>query len=191
MTETRPENTAVTQLLSRMGEGDSAAFEEFLPLVYQELRRLASAYLRKERADHTLQPTAVVHEAYLRLAGPRASFENRKHFFAAAAQAMRRVLVDHARHHAAAKRPGSAGKVTLVDSHDATSIPDAEILSLHEALERLEQIDRRKTRVVELRYFGGLSQAEIAEVLGISVRTVARDWRVARLMLRRWLASKA
>ena len=185
-----PQTPDVTRLLGRMRKGEQDAFESLLPLVYDELKKIAGGYLLKERSDHTLQATAVVNEAYLRLAGPRSAFENRAHFFGAAARAMRQVLVDHARRRTAAKRPGARERVTLVDAPVTGGLPDVEILSLHAALKRLEEVDERKARVVELRYFAGMSFADAAKVLGVSAMTAKRDWDVARLMLRRWLGGE-
>jgi len=186
----------VTLLLRRWTAGDRAAVDDLLPLVYQELRRLARRYLRRERADHTLPPTALVHEAYLRLIGSdlsTATLETRAHFFAVAAQAMRRILVEHARRHAAARRPSPADRTGFeeqgaVDRRPAE--PVAEILAVHQMLDRLRRDHPRQAQVVELRYFAGLSEAEVAELLGVSRPTVARDWRVARLLLGRWMGAQ-
>jgi RNA polymerase sigma factor (TIGR02999 family) len=180
----------VTRLLQRWNDGDSRAIDDLLPLVYGELRQLAGSYLRRERAGHTLAPTALVHEAYLRLAGSdlaHARLEERSHFFAVAAQAMRRILVEHARRHNAARRPSSGERVELDDGVlGASRLPTdplVEVLAVHESLEQLKEVHPRKARVVELRYFGGLSESEVAELLGVSRASVARDWRVARLLL--------
>jgi len=188
-----PQGGEVTLLLRRWTAGDRAAVDDLLPLVYQELRQLARRYLRRERPDHTLPPTALVHEAYLRLIGSdlsAATVETRVHFFAVAAQAMRRILVDHARRHAAARRPSPADRTGFeergaLDRRPAE--PVAEILAVHQTLDRLRQDHPRQAQVVELRYFAGLSEAEVAELLGVSRPTVARDWRVARLLLGRLL----
>lgn len=186
----------VTRILDRWAAGDEAAFEALLAKVYDELRQLAATYLRRERADHTLTPTGLVHEAYLRLVGTDlvgATVENRRHFFAVAARAMRRILVEHARRYQAARRASPKDRVAL----DAEALwaqveaPPAEILALDQALDRLRQASPRQADVVELRYFGGLSESEAAEVLDVSRGTVARDWRVARLVLSRSLRSSA
>jgi RNA polymerase sigma factor (TIGR02999 family) len=170
--------------------GDSEAFEDLLPLVYDELRRLAASYLRKERRDHTLQATALVHEAYLRLSGGVAlDLQDRAHFFTVAARAMRRVLVDHARRQRADKRIGAGRKVSLDDAPETPVVVDADVLAVHEALELLAQIEPRQAQLVELRYFGGLSNPEAAEVLEVSIKTVERDWRIARTWLHRRLSS--
>ena len=177
----------VTTLLARWSSGDAGALEQLTPIVYDELRRIARRHLARERKDHTLQSTALVHEAYLRLVGGSGSeYHNRQHFFAVAAQVIRRVLVDHARAVNAAKRGGGAQKILLEDQPEASSPPEniAEVLALHEALERLAAFDQQQERIVELRYFAGLSIDETAEVLGISAATVKRDW----VMARAWLA---
>jgi RNA polymerase sigma factor (TIGR02999 family) len=160
-----------------------------MPLVYAELRRLARSYLQRERESHTLQPTALVHEAYLRLVDQtRVTWENRAHFFGVAAQLMRRILVDHARARDAVKRGGSAVKLSLEEGHFRPEASEGDLLALDEALERLGATDARMSRVVEMRFFGGLSEAETAEVLGISDRTVRRDWQMAKLWLYRELS---
>jgi RNA polymerase sigma-70 factor (ECF subfamily) len=172
---------AVTGLLRAWGRGDLQARDTLMPLVYKELRRQATAYLRRERVDHTLQPTALVHEAYLRLVGQeRVVWQNRAHFFGVAAQMMRRVLVDHARGHRRGKRFGAAVKVTLDDRLGAAGPPDCDLLLLDQALDDLTAIDPRQGQIVELRYFGGLSEREVAEVLALSRATVTREWQIAR-----------
>jgi RNA polymerase sigma-70 factor, ECF subfamily len=174
----------ITALLTELQAGSREAEAKLVPLVYNELRRLAGRYMRRERLDHTLQPTALVHEAYLRLIGQRNfQWQNRAHFFGVAAQMMRRILVDHARTKKAEKRGGNAPKVPLNESLACTGEKSAELLALDEALTRLSQRDPRQAQVVELRFFGGLSEEEAAEVLGISPRTVKRDWTVARAWL--------
>lgn len=180
---------AVTRLLHAWGAGDSGASEALIPLVYAELRRQASRALRREREGHTLQATALVHEAWLRLDGQHdARWESRTQFLAVAAQMMRRVLVDHARTRRAEKRGGGAVQVTLGEAnHAAASSENVDVLALDDALERLAVLDPRKARLVELRYFAGLSIPEAAEALGVSLATVGRDWAVARLWLRREL----
>ncbi len=187
MTATSP--SEVTQLLHSWQDGDERALDDLLPLVYNEMRTLAASYLRKERAGHTLQPTALAHEAYVRLLGKRpAAVKDRAHFFALAAQAMRRILVDHARRYRAGKRIGVQEKVPLEDAPELATAPRADLLEVHQALERLAEVNERQAKLVELRYFGGLTSTEVAEVLGASRATVARDWQVARVFLRRQLA---
>jgi RNA polymerase sigma-70 factor (ECF subfamily) len=172
---------AVTGLLRAWGRGDLEAREELMPLVYEELRRRAAAYLRRERVNHTLQPTALVHEAYLRLIGQeRTSWQNRTHFFGVAAQMMRRILVDHARGLHRGKRFGAAMRVTLDEDIARAEPPDCELLLLDQALDELTALDARQGQIVELRYFGGLSESEVAEVLAISRTTVTREWQIAR-----------
>jgi RNA polymerase sigma factor (TIGR02999 family) len=178
--------SAASQLLQAWGRGALQARDELLPLVYRELRLRAARYLRRERRDHTLQPTALVHEAYLRLVGQdRVEWQNRSQFFGIAAQMMRRILVDHARAHQAAKRPGGALKVTLDDGIGAAPPPDCELLQLDLALDDLMKIDPRQGQIVELRYFAGLSEQETAEALGLSRSTVTREWQSARAWLYR------
>jgi RNA polymerase sigma-70 factor, ECF subfamily len=163
-------------------------------LVYDELRRLAASALRHERSDHTLQPTALVHEAYLRLADePTARWENRNHFVAVASRAMRRILVDHARKHKAVKRGSGAVRLSLDDLERAAASPgDAvDLVALDDALARLTTLDPRQARIVELRFFGGLSVEETAAIVGSSARTVKRDWQVARAWLKREMARLA
>jgi RNA polymerase sigma-70 factor (ECF subfamily) len=175
--------TDVTRLLERWREGDGDAFAELLPLVYAELRKLADAQMNRERAGHTLQPTALVHEAYMRLAGHRAGFESRVHFYGAAAQAMRRILVDHARKSSARKRGDPAKRVDLDVASDVGIAVDFDLVALDEALERLDAIAPRPAKVVELRYFGGLSVEEAAAFLEVSPATVKRHWSFARAWL--------
>ena len=181
----------VTQLLLAWGAGDRAAGERLLPAVYDELHRQAARAMRREGGEHTLQATALVHEAYLRLVDQRRiEWRNRAQFFGVAAEAMRRVLVDHARARLAAKRGGGAHRVTLGDADAAVDgAPDGglDILALHEALERLAALDPDQARVVELRYFGGLSIEETATAMGISPATVKREWAIARGCRRREL----
>ena len=191
MTDKPPEKPPgdVTRLLQALGL-DEPAVQGVLPLVYDELRRLAGSYLRRERRDHTLQPTALVHEAYMRLVDQRGGdWQNRSQFYGIAAQMMRRILIDHAREHLAAKRGGGAKQVTLSGIETPADSDDAvEILALHEALEKLAALDERQAKVVELRYFGGLSVEEAAEALEISPATVKREWATARAWLKRELA---
>ncbi len=177
----------VTTLLARWSSGDAIALEQLTPIVYDELRRIARRHLARERRDHTLQSTALVHEAYMRLIGGGASeYHNRQHFFAVAAQVIRRVLVDHARSVNAAKRGGGAQKIFLEDQPEASAPAEnvAEVLALHEALDRLAAFDAQQARIVELRYFAGLSIEETATVIGVSPATIKRDW----VMARAWLA---
>ncbi len=179
----------ITELLLRWNHGDHSALEKLMPLVYTELRRLATNYLRRERQGHTLQPTALVNEAYLRLVDQRhAKWQNRAQFYGIAAQLMRRILVDHARQRNADKRGGSAQKrVSISNVERGSAKPDFDLLALHEALEELTHIDQQQSRIVELKFFGGLSIDEVAEVLGIGHATVERDWKMARAWLRRKL----
>jgi RNA polymerase sigma-70 factor (ECF subfamily) len=181
----------VTRLFIAWSEGDEAALEKLIPLVYQELRRLAKLYLKRERPGHSLQTTALVHEAYLRLIdSSRVRWQNRAHFFAVSAQLMRRILVDFARSRRYLKRGGEAQHVSLGEALDIAEARGAALIALDDALLALARIDERKSRVVELRYFGGLSVEETAETLKVSTETVKRDWRLARTWLRRELAGK-
>lgn len=177
---------AVTRLLKAWQLGDLQARDDLVPLVYRELRRRAAAYLRRERRDHTLQPTALVHEAFVRLIGQnRVAWQSRAHFFAVAAQMMRRVLVDHARQRQRDKRQGGTVRVALDDNAAVGEPPDAEILSLDRALDDLSRLDARQGQIVELRYFGGLSEQEVAAVMSLSRATVTREWQTARAWLYR------
>jgi RNA polymerase sigma-70 factor, ECF subfamily len=174
----------ITLLLGELGSGNPVSNVSLMPLVYGELRRMAAWQLRSERSDHTLQATALVHEAYLRLTGsPIRDWESRLHFFAVAARIMRQVLVDHARSKRAAKRDGCQQRVELNDNLGLTSERMEEVLAVHEALERLCKIDPRQGQLVELRFFGGLTEEEAAKVLGISSRTVKREWVIAKAWL--------
>jgi len=176
----------VTRLLAELRAGDDQALERLLPIVYAELRTVAANLLRGERVGHTLQPTALVHEAYVRLLGEKAPPLDRQHFFAVAARAMRRVLIDHARARGRQKRGGGAVPVTLHDDVAAAVESDPiDLLALDEAMQKLESADPRRVRVVELMYFGGLSASETAEVVGVTRRTVERDWQYARAWLLR------
>ena len=179
----------VTQLLSRIQSGDGQAATQLVPLVYKELRKIAASMMRSERGSHTLQPTAVVHEAFIRLVdGEHVTFENRAHFFAIAARSMRRVLVDHARRRLADKRGGEGQQqVELADDIAMTSSQLEEVLGLDEALERLERLDTRQAQIVEMHYFAGNAVGEIAEFLHISERTVKRELQTARLFLKHQL----
>jgi len=179
----------VTQLLVRWREGDRRALDELMPLVYEELRRLAAHYMRGERPGHTLQTSALVNEAYLRLAAhEEIQWQDRAHFFAVAAQAMRRILVDHARRRGNLKRGGGAPRVALDEALIVSAERMAEVVALDDALARLAEIAPRKSQLVELRFFGGLSIEEAAEVLGVSPGTVMRDWTFVKAWLRREIA---
>ena len=182
----RAAEPTVSGLLRAWGQGDAGARDQLLPLVYEDLRKRAAAYLRRERPGHTLQPTALVHEAYLRLVGQeRMEWRNRSQFFGVASQMMRRILVDHARAHQAAKRP-LAGLRLSVDEQVAAVPPlDCEILLLDRALGELTQRDARQAQIVEMRYFGGLSEHEVAQALSVSRATVTREWQMARAWLYR------
>ena len=176
--------SSVTQLLQRWSTGDQEAAEQALPLVYDELRRIASRELRHERGGHTLQATAIVHEAYMRLvAQPGLEWSSRSQFFAFSAHLIRRILVDHARHRNRAKRGGLAEKITLVEAADLALEKSPDLIALDEALSDLEKVDPRKATVVELKFFAGLTLEEIATQLGISSETVGREWRRARAWL--------
>jgi RNA polymerase sigma factor (TIGR02999 family) len=182
----------VNRLLIEWGAGNQQALEDLLPLIYNELRHLAHNFLYRERRGHTLQTTALVHEAYLKLIDQRdARWQNRAHFFAIAAQAMRRILIDSARKNAADKRGGSQEKISLDDAPELSLEPDSNLLALDEALTRLQEIDRDQSRIVELRYFGGLTIEETAEVTGISPATVKREWSMARAWLHHELSDPA
>jgi RNA polymerase sigma factor (TIGR02999 family) len=185
-----PEN--VTELLRAWGQGDREAGERLLPLVYQELRRQAARYLRRERRDHTLPATALVHEAYLRLVGEQAPWADRAHFFGVAARVMRQVLVDHARRHGAAKRGGHWTRLPLdgMGADPPARERGVDVVVLDQALDELAALDPGKARVVELRFFGGLNIEETAETLGISTSTVTRQWRMARAWLHRWMVAE-
>jgi RNA polymerase sigma factor (TIGR02999 family) len=176
-----PPMASVTALLQAWSEGDAEAGRRLVPLVYGELRRRAARYLRRERPGHTLQPTALVHEAYLRLVGHPGAWRNRSQFFGVASNLMRRILVDHARRRRAAKR--DAVRVALDDAVVGAAERDVDLVCLDAALEELSALDARQGRVVELRYFGGLTLEEAAEVLGVSVATVKREWTLARAWL--------
>lgn len=179
----------VTQLLQKWSDGERAALDSLTPVVYDELRRLAAIYLHRERSDHTLQPTAVVHEAYMRLVDQRSvRWQNRAHFFGIAAQMIRRILVDHARGVRAAKRGGGAVALSLDEALGVSEKRDFELEALDDALQTLSQVDPQQARVVELRFFTGLSIEETAEVLGVSESTVKRDWVSAKAWLFRELS---
>jgi RNA polymerase sigma factor (TIGR02999 family) len=174
----------ITERLIAWGSGETSALDDVMRAVYQELRRMADHYLRLERPDHTLQPTALVHEAYLRLIDQRkVSWQNRAHFFGVAAQMMRRILVDHARTKQRGKRGGAARKLSLDEVMNLSQGRAADLVALDDALKALAEIDPRKSQVVELRFFGGLSIEETAEVLAVSPQTVLRDWKMAKAWL--------
>src|SRR3977135_787907 len=176
----------LTELLSDWQQGDQQALAKLTPLVYDELRRIAHRYVQRERNGHTLETTALVNEAYLRLAGQKnIGWQNRSHFFAFTAQVMRHILIDHARRRRYAKHGGGAAQVSLAEAELMSQERASELVALDEALAELAQLDPRKSRVVELRYFGGLGLAETAEVLEVSVMTVRRDWRAAKAWLYR------
>lgn len=180
--EDRPGIT--TQLLINLTKGDRGAVDALLPLVYSELRSLAGNYLRRERADHTLQPTALVHEAYLRLVDQtQVNWQNRAHFFGVAAQMMRRILVDHARAQLANKRGGNLEKVAWDETVVGDLEASADLIDLDEALQELAAVDEVKSRIVELRYFGGLTVEETAEAMGVTPITIKRHWRLAKAFL--------
>lgn len=182
------EAPTITQLLVEWSHGNQQALDRLTPLVYDELRRMARTYLRRERPDHTLQATALVHEAYLRLVDQHSvSWQNRAHFFGIASQMMRRILVNHALAKGAEKRGGE--KIALNEAIDFSKKGEVDLIALDEALQELERLDSQQTRIVELRFFGGLSIEETATALGVSPATVKRDWSTARLWLRRQLAN--
>lgn len=173
-------------MLLDWSEGDQEAPNRLMPLVYEELRRLAHQYLQRERPDHTLQATSLVHEAYLRLVDQgTTTWQNRAHFFAVAAQVMRRILVDYARTHRAEKRGGNWDKLAFEEALAPSSERNVDLVSLDDALKDLLELDPRQSQIVELRFFGGLSIEELAEVLQVSPRTVKREWRIAKAWLRR------
>ena len=178
-----PRPGEVTRLLKAINDGDSAAAEDLLPLVYAELHRIANAYMRRERTGHTLQPTALINEAYLRLVGEDIEWTNRAHFIGLTAHVMRRVLVDYARQHNAERRAGGLRRVEMEDNLAISPERLDEVLFLDEVMAKLEAKNPRQARVVELRYFGGLSVEQIAEILDVSPRSVKRDWALARIFL--------
>jgi RNA polymerase sigma factor (TIGR02999 family) len=191
MTRSTPSPQKVTDLLIAWGNGSQDALEQLFPLVYDELRRLAHRYMRRERPGHSLQTTAVVHEAYLRLIDQKhVQWQNRAHFFAIAAQMMRRILITHAQSHSYAKRGGGTLKVSLDEAAILSKERAGELIALDEALTGLTAIDPRRSQVVELRFFGGLTNEEIAEVLKVSPNTVIRDWNVAKAWLYREMSKE-
>lgn len=177
----------LTGLLVEWRDGDQAALDRLMPLVYDQLRRIAHRYVQRERDGHTLQTSALVNEAYLRLADQKVVWQNRSHFFAVTARVMRHILIDHARRRRYAKHGGDARQVSIDEAAAMSLERAAELIALEEALDELAQLDRRKSQVVELRYFGGLSLEETAEALDISLMTVRRDWRAAKAWLYRRL----
>lgn len=184
-----PQKERITQILADVQRGAPGAADRLLPMVYDELRSLADGMFRHERIDHTLQPTALVHEAYVRLVKQtRVEWQSRAHFLAIGAQAMRRILINHARDRQARKRGGTWRRITLSESDTPAPVQDVDLIALNEALQMLECLDERQCRVVELRFFGGLTVDETAEVLGVSSRTVELDWRMAKAWLYKALA---
>ena len=174
----------ISQMLQRWSSGDRAALEELMPLVYDELHRIAHRYIAQQAPGHTLQTTALLHEAYLRMAGQEEKqWENRAHFFGVAAQAMRHILVDYARGQLREKRGGGAQRISLDDGLAIGTEQSGEIIALHDALTELAKLDERQSKIVELRFFGGLSEPEIAAILQVSQRTVSSNWRLARAWL--------
>jgi len=183
---TTPSSQEVTRLLLAWRDGDQEALERLTPLVYGELRRMAHRFMRRERPDHTLQTSALVNEAFLRLIDCRqVDWQNRAHFFGIAAQMMRQILIDHARSHARAKRGGALRQVSFEETAIVSAERAAELIALDDALNALATFDLSKCRIVELRFFGGLTNEEVGEVMGISLRTVEREWRKAKAWLRR------
>lgn len=182
----------VTQLLVDWGNGNQAALDRLMPVVYTELRQLAHWYMRRERPDHTMQTTALIHEAYLRLVDQnQVRWQHQAHFFGIAARLMRQILIEHARSHTRAKRGGGVGTISLDEAAIVSQARATELLALDDALERLATIDPRKSQVVELRFFGGLSVEEAAQVLNIAPNTVLRDWRMAKAWLRREISHES
>jgi len=182
------QETGVTELLSEVSRGDQAAIDALFEKVYGELRALAGDYFRRERPDHTMQPTALVHEAYVRLVGSdHITWENRAHFFNVAAQVMRNIMVDHARKHGAEKR-GSGKKISLDEAISLSAEQNLDLVELDDALKQLALLDEQQGRIVELRFFGGLKLEEVAQVLGVSPATVSREWLKAKLFLKSQLS---
>lgn len=187
----QPSTPRVTALLQAWSAGDQTALEQLVPLVHAELRRLARRYMRRERVGHTLQTTALVHEAFIRLVDAQAvNWQNRAHFFGISARVMRRVLVDFARERGYRKRGGGTLRVPLDEALLVAEAPDEDLVALDAALDALAQVDARKSRAIELRFFGGLSTEETALVLDVSPDTVKRDWRLAKAWLLRWLGER-
>lgn len=181
----------ITRLLHEVREGDSGAFDRLMPLVYDELQEIAHRQLQKERPGHTLDTSALTHEVYLKLAGEEVAWENRAHFFVLAARAMRQILIDYARKQNAQKRGGDWIRTSLSTNHLRVDVEMGEVLVLDELLDRLETFDERACQVVEFRFFGGMTEDEVAEVLDVSTRTVQRDWRKARAWLYKELYPEA
>jgi RNA polymerase sigma factor (TIGR02999 family) len=190
MTQPQTNATAITELLAAHNNGDAQALGQLFPLVYAELRRLADAYLRNERQGHTLQPTALVHEAYLRLVDQDIAWESRAHFLGIAARTMRQILVDHARQRLANKRGAGGAKLSLEEVINLSDERAVDLVALDDALTSLDGFDPQKCRLVELRYFAGLSVEETAQVLGLSVPTVVRHWRTAKAWLQHEISKK-
>jgi RNA polymerase sigma factor (TIGR02999 family) len=185
-----PNNIEVTQLLADLRTGQHQAHEQLFPIVYSELRKIAANYMRRERTDHTLQATALVHEAYMQLVDQtRVTWQNRAHFFGVAAQLMRRILVDHARSQNALKRGGDAQKISLDDSVGLAAGPPVAFDELDEALNRLHELDPNQAKIIELRFFGGLTVEEVSEVIGLSTATIEREWRMAKAWLHNQLTA--
>jgi RNA polymerase sigma factor (TIGR02999 family) len=186
MNDSQRNEPGITQLLMAWSDGRREALDDLMPLVYEDLRRVAAGYMRREAAGHALQPTALVHEAYVRLIDQKqVKWRNRAHFFGVAAGMMRRILVDHARRRRADKRGGDWERVTLEENDVAAESPhEIDVLTLHDSLERLATFDPQQARIVELRYFGGLTIEEAAEVVGVSPATVVREWTIAKAWLR-------
>ena len=192
MNKLSPKPHEITELLEQWSGGNQAALDQLYPLVYEELRRLARSYMRREPKGHTLQTTALINEAYVRLVDQQSvRWQNRSHFFAISAQIMRRILVDHARRHLQAKRGGGAKRISLDEVMIVAKERSEEVLMLDEALANLARLDPRRSQVVELRYFAGLNNSEIASVLKISENTVMRDWNLARAWLYQQLSETA
>ena len=180
--------TEITQMLQAVGRGEEKASEGLFPLVYEQLRRLAGARMAQEAQGHTLQPTALVHEAWLQLVGEGGrTWQNRAHFFGAAADAMRRILIDNARRKSAIKRGGGWSRLDIEKLEITAATPDDQVLLIDEALQRLEEEDPEKARVVVLKFFGGLTSQEVADSLGVSLRTVVRQWTCAKIKLFQWI----
>jgi RNA polymerase sigma-70 factor (ECF subfamily) len=185
------DTSEVTRLLHEIGHGDQAALNQLLPLVYDELHRLASSYFRRERSDHTLQPTALVNEAYMRMTREQGTVESRGHFLAMAATQMRRILVDHARKHRAERRGAGGEKVMIEDAMAICGPRPVDMIALDTALDKLALLDANQAQLVELRFFAGLSVEQTAEILGVSTATVKRSWSSARSFLRREITGEA
>lgn len=191
-TEVSVDHQEITRLLLAWREGDNGALDELMPAVYEELKRLASAYMRRQKPGHSLQTVDLVNEAYMRLVdSSRVNWQDRNHFYAIAAQIMRRLLVDSARKRNSQKRGGDRARITLDDNLEAAIEPGTDLVALDEAMKQLAELNPRHSRIVELRYFGGLTEEETAEVLGVSSRTIRRDWTIARAFLYRELTGTA